>query len=144
MDAAAAQNGVWHMSIAALERKIRQISDTGKLLSRAREAMAKQAVSLAKEGFAQSKAPSGNRWKPLKVRVGQPLVLTGTLSNFSYKMTSNGFILYAGADYFVHHQYGAPKKKLPARPMVPNSDSWGAWSKPMVAAAEKSIARWMR
>ena len=132
------------MSIAALERKITKISDTGKLLKRAQEAMAKESVKLAKRGFAKSESPTGQKWKPLKYRKGKPLVLTGKLSNFSYQMTSKGFILYAGADYFVHHQYGAPRAKLPKRQMVPNGDSWGKWSKPMADAGAKSIARWLK
>ena len=93
------------MSIAALERKIQQFSNTGKLLQRAREAMAKEAVRLSKEGFAKSQNPYGKPWRPLKYRAGKPLVLTGALSGFTYRVTDKGFIVYAGAKYFDFHQY---------------------------------------
>lgn len=130
------------MTIAGLEKKIKQLASPEKLLRGAREAMAREAESLAKRGFATSTAPSGARWQSLKNRNGKPLLNSGTLSKFSYKVTPNGFILYAGAGYFVHHQHGTTK--IPARPMVPSESSWGSWARPMRSAAESAIARWRK
>lgn len=142
MDAPVASHGVRNMNLSRLEKKIKQFSSPEKLLRSTREAMAREALALSKKGFSTSTAPDGSRWRALKTRSGRPLFDTGALSNFSYSLTSNGFVLYAGAPYFVHHQYGAPRAKLPARPMVPTSENWGTWSAPMKIAAEKSIARW--
>lgn len=132
------------MSIAKLEAKIRQLRNANKLLPIANKQMAIAAKSLAKQGFETSTAPNGQRWKPLKYRKGKPLVLTGQLSKFGYRVTKGGFILLAGAEYFVHHQHGAPANNLPARPMVPNGSTWGKWAGPMVRAAEVALKRWLK
>jgi len=128
------------MSIAQLEKQILKITQSQKLLMRAKKAMAVEAVRLAKRGFATSTNPYGTPWKPLKYRVGKPLVKTGKLRRYTWGLREDGFYLIAGAEYWSPHQFGT--SHIPKRQIFPNANGWGQWAHPMKAAALKSIRRW--
>jgi phage gpG-like protein len=102
-----------------------------------------EALSRVLEGFAASKDPYGQRWKPLKVRQGQPLLDRGMLRNsISVRMVGEGFKLATNNVGAPVHQHGAvirPKNAkmlhfrigkrsvwaksvtIPARPFLPDS-----------------------
>lgn len=95
------------------------------------KAMAQIGSSLVDEiklGFAESRSPYGAPWKPLKVRVGQPLLDTGKLRNsITYRVIRRDAVMIGTADFFLKaatHQFGSDNAwgrriKVPARPYLP-------------------------
>ena len=84
-------------------------------------AIAEDFVEKVKEGFSESHDPFGNSWANLRYRDGQPLRDSGNLaSSFEPKnVSAEGFQLGTDREYGVHHQFGAPKANIVARPMLP-------------------------
>lgn len=111
------------------------------------------AVSLAQAGqglvrqtFAQSKAPDGRRWAPLKrPRPGGPvLVRRGRLAAAApfYTVDRNGFVMSAVdriAPYGRFHQSGAPRANLPRRPFYPDEQLSPGWTIVLSAAADAAL-----
>lgn len=134
-----------------------------------RSAMSTMGMSLAEEahtqamlGFAESRAPDGAAWAPLKVRDGQPLRDTRRMNNsITQSGSAKGISLGIGAMYAAVHQHGAtitPKTAkmlrfrtaggyayakrvtIPARPMLPESGSVPAiWAQAFHEAADETL-----
>lgn len=107
-------------------------------------ALAVEGAGLVRAGFAQSKAPDGQRWAPLKrPRPGGPvLVKTRRLSAAApfYVVDRNGFVMSAVdriAPYGRFHQSGAPGANLPRRPFYPDESGLSpGWTIALRAAAD--------
>lgn len=81
-------------------------------------------LDLTLEGFTTSTDPYGDRWADLKYRDGQPLRDKGHLASaFNVEYSDTGFTIHNPVPYGIHHQFGAPKANIPARPMLPKSGS---------------------
>lgn len=103
-----------------LARVVSQLQTVGEVPKAARTLLAKDALGRVQALFASSKSPDGTAWKELKYRVGKPLVLSGKLSkSFTASVTGDGFVVTAGVPYAVHHQFGAPRANVDARPFFP-------------------------
>ena len=83
-----------------------------------------------KRNFTNSHDPDGNRWAPLKWRIGKPLILTGLLMNSAYTAARNvtlrnGTEIFARLSephYWKYHEYGT--RRIPARPFFgPSADT---------------------
>jgi phage virion morphogenesis protein len=76
-------------------------------------------------GFVDSTSPYGEKWLPLKHRVGQPLVDTGRLrDSITYRASNDGVEVGTNVVYAAIHQFGgmAGRKQaahIPARPYMP-------------------------
>jgi hypothetical protein len=109
-------------------------------------ALAVEGQRLVREGFAQSKAPDGSRWAPLKrPRPGGPvLVKTRKLSAAApfYTVDAAGFVMDAAdrlAPYGRFHQTGAPGARLPRRPFYPDERLSAAWTLRLRGAADDAL-----
>lgn len=76
-------------------------------------------IELIREGFENSRDPSGRRWKPVKLRDGRPLELTGGLKGswFLAKADDGGFRVPNAKRYAIYHQkgtgiYGPHKQRI--------------------------------
>ncbi len=88
-------------------------------------ALAEEARTQVAQGFRKQRDPYGTRWKPI-ARKGMILQLTGRLrASVSTMATPAGFRLDMPVTYAAHHQYGAPRGKLPQRQMVPMPETGG-------------------
>lgn len=106
-------------------------------------ALAQAGQGLVRRGFAESKAPDGRRWAPLKrPRPGGPvLVKTRRLSAAAalYTVDRSGFVFErvdALTRYGRFHQGGAPGAHLPARPFYPTDPLPLGWALSLSAAAD--------
>ena len=93
------------------------------LLSMSRN-MAEEALELVAEGFEQQRDPYGRPWKDKKRPDGR-LILTGRTGRLrrGWHLVSSGkdgFSIAPSVNYAVHHQFGAPRARIPARMMVPS------------------------
>ena len=95
------------------------------------------------EGFSQSHDPFGNPWADLKWRSGQPLRLTGRLMNsFQADIKGLRLMVRTNVDYFPHHQWGAPRANIPARPMLPPAGTLPpAWAEAIAEIAREELKR---
>lgn len=125
--------------VRTLEREIVQ-KNVHRTIS---NAIAEDFVEKVKEGFSESHDPFGNRWAALKYRDGQPLRDDGNLaSSFEPKdVSAEGFQIGTDRDYGVHHQFGAPRANIVARPMLPPD---GQLPKEWGEAAQEIAAEVMR
>lgn len=82
-----------------------------------------------KRNFEGGHDPDGNKWAPLKWRIGKPLILTGLLMNSAYQAAQN-VQLRNGTEimaklaepfYWMFHEYGTGR--IPARPFFGPSAS---------------------
>ena len=112
--------------------------------------LSQEAVALSQECFANSKAPDGSAWAPLRVRNGQPLLDTGRLRNSinGRGQGADSFIVGTNVKYAALQNFGGtivPKtaKRLffmagghlvskksvtvPARPFFPSTQLPKAW-----------------
>lgn len=115
---------------AALRRLITSLGTLAQAPQAARSEMRDEALRLIQAGFDASRAPDGTAWAALKTRAGKPLDKSGTLrgsirANLSGRL---GLAFSASAPYAAHHQYGAPRAKVPARPFLPGRDLPPAWA----------------
>lgn len=114
------------------------------------KATADEAEALAQLGFVESRSPKGETWAPLKYRDGQPLRLTtgagGLQASVVGRPTGRGIRLGTTKEYAAHHQFGAPRAKIPQRQFLPMqgealSDEWeGA----LCEAADEALALVLR
>lgn len=141
-----------------LSRLLRALDEAtnGALAKRVTRSLAVTGRSLVHEGFAASKAPSGQRWKPLAARRGKPqtrkpLRKTGALEGAALVFTvdAGGFVFSAvdrivGYGHF--HQSQEPRTRLPRRPFYPD-DNGGSlpvgWAIQMRWAADEAVREWM-
>jgi len=108
------------------------------------KALAKSAADLALEGYDAARSPSGVPWAPIKrPRPGsRPLVRTRALR----ESATNPYV-YPGGFTFVstpwgsHHQYGAPRANIPARPYWPVDSLPLRWEQRMADEAERALAQ---
>lgn len=112
--------------------------------------LAQAGQGLVRRGFAESKAPDGRRWAPLKrPRPGGPvLVKTGKLSAAAalYTVDRSGFVFErvdALTKYGRFHQGGAPGANLPARPFYPTAALPLGWALALSAAAEDAARAYL-
>lgn len=106
------------------------------------KALAKSAAELALEGYDAARSPSGVAWAPIKrPRPGsRPLVRTRALR----ESATNPYV-YSGGFTFVstpwgsHHQYGAPRANIPARPYWPVESLPLRWELRMADEAERAL-----
>lgn len=105
---------------SALARLVSKLETVGEVPKASREQLASTALHRVLMGFSTSKEPGGAAWDALKYRQGRPLVDTGKLrGSMRSRITAGGIVLTAGASYAVHHQFGAPRANVPARPFFP-------------------------
>lgn len=89
-----------------LKRAIRGLG-TPSFRTDANRLCAVTALSMIEEGFSASKDPYGNPWRPLKDRVGLPLLDTGRLrSSYSTRADSTGFTVSTNVAYAAIHNFG--------------------------------------
>lgn len=115
-----------------LIRLVSQLDSVGEVPKEARAHLASIALHRVLVGFSRSREPMGTAWKPLLYRKGgRPLVDTGKLrGSLRARVTSDGFEISTSVPYAKHHQFGAPKANVPARPFLPREGelppSWRA------------------
>ena len=104
--------------VGSVAKKIEEA--TSEVLSAISHALAEEALDLIKQGFADGKNPSGNKWVA-NLKGSLPLRDTGRLKN-SWRVqnvSGNGFVVGSAAAYAIYHQEGTgihgPKGK-PIRP----------------------------
>lgn len=107
------------------------------------KALAKSAAELALEGYDAARSPAGVAWAPIKrPRPGsRPLVRTRALreSATSPYVYPEGFT-FVSTPWGSHHQFGAPRAHIPARPFWPDPESLPtAWEMRMADAAERAL-----
>lgn len=104
-----------------LRRLIVRLGSVSAAPQAARREMADEAMRRIRAGFEASSSPDGQTWAALKYRRGKPLLLTGRLRNSVRVQLAGmlGFAVSASAPYAAHHQYGAPRARIPARPFLP-------------------------
>jgi len=106
------------------------------------KALAKGAADLALEGYDAARSPSGAAWAPIKRPRpgGRPLVRTRAL-----RESATSPYVYPGGFTFVstpwgsHHQFGAPRANIPARPYWPVDALPLRWEQRMADAAERAL-----
>ena len=111
-------------------------------------ALAVEGAGLVREGFRASKAPSGERWRPLAApRDGrpwvarQPLRKTGRLEYTAtrYTVDGSGFVM-TSTDYGAYHQSEAPRTRLPRRPFYPDESGLSpGWEIALRGAADEAV-----
>ncbi len=87
---------------------------------------------LIDQGFTQRKSPYGLPWKASKRPGAGDLIDTGRLrGSLTIKATREGVSVASSSPYAAVHQYGTTgKRRIPARPYLPNRDVWPAfWAK---------------
>jgi phage gpG-like protein len=95
--------------LADLRRQLERLGGPAHRLEMAKN-LAEEARTQVVLGFARGVDPYGKPWKPLRSRVGQPLLDTGRLRNSiaGYPhVTLSGFTISTGVKYAATHQYGA-------------------------------------
>lgn len=107
------------------------------------KALAKSAAELALEGYDASRSPAGVAWAPIKQpRPGsRPLVRTRALRESATQpyVFTEGFI-FTSTPWGSHHQFGAPRAKIPARPFWPDPESLPtAWELRMADSAARAL-----
>jgi phage gpG-like protein len=95
------------------------------LLDQMSRQMAEEAVGLIADGFRAQSDPYGRKWRPKKVPDGRN-VLVGKTANLRTgwnvtRSTRGGFTVSPSVSYAVHHQFGAPRARIPARMMFPST-----------------------
>jgi phage gpG-like protein len=126
-----------------LDKSIKALDSiaSGELTKKITKAIGGEFLDLTLEGFTSSRDPYGNAWADLKYRDGQPLRDKGHLaSGFNLQVSDLQFTIQNPVKYGVHHQFGAPKAHIPARPMLPKSGTLpDAWSEVADEAALEAI-----
>jgi phage gpG-like protein len=117
--------------LAGLIDRLGRIAD-GRILKIINQNLAEEAIELVKQGFEDEKDPFGSPWAPLKRRTGRILQDTARLKNSFNRPSATssdagGFRIGTNVQYAVHHQFGAPKAKLPKRMMLPTGELPEAW-----------------
>lgn len=125
----------------ALERLITRLGTLASAPQAARREMRDEALRRIQEGFDRSRAPDGTAWKALKYRVGKPLDEGGDLrrSIKSSLAGALGLAFSADARYAAHHQFGAPRANIPARPFLPGRELAPAWQSAFERILDKHI-----
>ena len=141
-----------------LGRLLRALDEAtnGALAKRVTRSLASTGRDLVHEGFAVSKAPSEQRWKPLAARRGKPqtrkpLRKTGALEAAALVFTvdAGGFVFSAvdrivGYGHF--HQSQEPRTRLPRRPFYPDDNGADlplSWAIRMREDADGAVGDWM-
>lgn len=111
-------------------------------------ALAVEGAGLVREGFRASKAPDGQRWRPLAApRDGrpwvprQPLRKTGRLEYTAtrYTVDRSGFVM-TSTEYGAYHQSEEPRTRLPRRPFYPDESGLSVgWEIALSAAADDAV-----
>lgn len=109
-------------------------------------ALAVEGAGLVRRGFDESKAPSGERWRPLAAsttrgRPRRPLRKTDRLAYTAtrYTVDRSGFVM-TSTDYGDYHQSEAPRKRLPRRPFYPDESGLSVgWEIALSAAADDAV-----
>ena len=113
-------------------------------------ALAVDAQKLVRATFAESKAPSGQRWAPLKRPRpgGRVLVKTGKLAAVAamYSVDASGFVFArvdtSSAFYGRYHQGGG--FRLPRRPFYPDEAGLSVgWWVVLNSAAERAVGEFV-
>jgi phage gpG-like protein len=99
------------------------LGSANQLLEAMSRNLAEESVGLIKDGFRAQADPYGKPWQPKKYDDGRA-ILTGRTGNLRTgwhvtKSTRGGFTVAPSVRYAVHHQFGAPRAKIPKRMMVP-------------------------
>jgi phage gpG-like protein len=104
-----------------------------------------EALALVRKGFQTSTNPYGERWKPLKVRKGMPLIDTARLRNsFARRaVTNTGFGIGTNVAYMSYHQEGT--RRIAQRLMVPTAERGmgPVWTPRFVKIAEALMRKHM-
>lgn len=153
------------MADLSVKLSVRELRDLAERFDQLKEPAAKAALmrklgetaqTLVVEGFAESRAPDGTKWKELKFRDGQPLSDTGRLRNSfaiasALQSTAGSFTIGTNVEFAGVHQFGmtihwkgekqmafpdrrgggmafARKVVIPARPMIPTGALPNAWA----------------
>ena len=107
-------------------------------------ALAVEGAGLVRRGFDESKAPDGERWRPLKdprARGRRPLRKTDRLAYTAtrYAVDGSGFVM-TSTDYGAYHQSEAPRSRLPRRPFYPDESGLSVgWEFALSAAADEAV-----
>lgn len=111
------------------------------------KALAKSAAELALEGYDAARSPAGVAWAPIKrPRPGsRPLVRTRALreSATSPYVYPSGFT-FVSTPWGSHHQFGAPRANIPARPYWPDGSLPLRWELRMADEAERALVKHLK
>jgi hypothetical protein len=99
------------------------LKSTNQLLQAMSRDLAEESIGLIRDGFRGQHDPYGKAWQKKKRDDGRA-ILTGKTSNLRTgwhvtRATRGGFTVAPSVRYAVHHQFGAPRAKIPKRMMVP-------------------------
>lgn len=130
--------------LARLQAKVKSLA-TDDVRVRFANVMGAEALTQVQLGFRESRDPFGTSWPALKRRIGKPLLDTGRLrASFSYRPGVRGFEIGTNVQYAKFHQYGAPKRRIPRRMMVPEGRLGPIWSKAFHDTAKRFFSRLLK
>lgn len=113
-------------------------------------ALAKESLRLIEQGFRNETDPYGHKWRALKrKRKGKGILdRTGKMrKSFRAVGTGEGVQITNSTDYASHHQFGAPKAKVPRRQMVPMTETGALgrlWGKAYKKVAGDFLRKWLK
>ena len=108
------------------------------------KALAKSAAELALDGYDAARSPSGAAWAPIKrPRPGsRPLVRTRALrESATQPYVYPGGFTFVSTPWGSHHQFGAPRANIPARPFWPDGSLPLRWELRMADEAERALVK---
>lgn len=120
------------------------------LLDQMSKQMAEEAIGLIADGFRGQHDPYGRKWKPKKAADGRNTLVgkTARLRNGWHVTRSSrgGFTVSPSVNYAVHHQFGAPRARIPARMMFPSTKLGlpPAWRDALTAVIQEQLGAHFR
>ncbi len=121
------------------------LGSTNELLQAMSRDMAEEAVGLIRDGFRSQINPYGKPWQAKKVDDGRA-ILSGKTSNLRTgwhvtRAARGGFTVSPSVAYAVHHQFGAPRRNIPQRMMVPGKGRLPSkWAEAFKASNQEFLA----
>ena len=105
-------------------------------LGAVRKVVAMTIESQILEGFARSRDPYGNPWKPLSRRDGMPLIDTGVMRG-SVRVDPDFGGVTIDKDYASYHQTGT--RDIPARKMIADAGPSPIWERAIEGALDAMV-----
>lgn len=106
-----------------LEQKIQELIDQAGTMKPVFQTIGRKVGNRIRLGFRSGTSPTGERWKPLRFRNGQPLRDTGVLqASITSSATDDYVDIGTNTKYGFVHQFGL---KITAKPGQPGQNSIG-------------------
>jgi len=108
---------------AKLNKWIKRIDNTPKVLAVIADNLAEESLDLIKDGFRAETDPDGVKWPKLKYRKGKILQDTARMRNSFHRkrVSKTGFVVGPAVTYAQFHQHGTARG-IPVRRMVPRGN----------------------